>query len=124
MDFLTAKNVIRTEFYNSIAQMLTYDDVDSLDVEPTDAERAAITRLLDKLGRYYYDPTPCTSVVSTYYQNTLAELIKLDPSSIDYKTKFEELAKSDPPTQHDDCPCVRSEKHSTFHRCKHGYYSK
>ena len=109
MDFLTAKNVIRTEFYNSIAQMLTYDEVDALDVEPTDVEKAAINRILDKLGRYYYAATPCPAVVSTYYQDKLAKIINPElPEEGD----------------HDACPCIRSEQHSTFHRCKHGYYSK
>lgn len=98
---------LRTEFYNAIAQILTYDSTVELDLEPNDAEKEAIHHLLDALGKYYYGPV-CTAVVGTYFQDKLAKII--NPSLPDEG-------------DHDDCPCVRSEKHSSFHRCKHGYYS-
>lgn len=108
MDILTTKSAIRTEFYNAIAQLITYDEVDTLPIQPNDVEKEAIHKLLDKLGRYYYAP-PCTKVVSTFYQDQLARLV--NPSLPDEG-------------DHEACPCVRSEKHNDFHRCKHGYYSK
>ena len=98
---------LRIDFYNEIARILTYPEADSFEFEPTDEEKAAIRRVLDILGRSYY-ASPCSEVVSTTYQQQIASLI--DPS----QPKAEE---------HDDCPCVRSEQHSNFHRCKHGYFS-
>lgn len=96
---------LRIDFYNEIARLLTYPETNTFEFEPSDEEKAAIQRMLDILGRSYYSP-PCSKTVSTYYQNQLAEAAKLDP-----------------PVNHEDCPCVRSEKHETFHRCKHGYFS-
>lgn len=98
---------LRTEFYNAVAQILTYESTVELDLEPNDSEKAAINHLLDALGKYYYGPV-CASVIGTYYQDKLARII--NPS----------LPEEG---DHDNCPCVRSEKHNTFHRCKHGYYS-
>lgn len=113
---------LRIDFYNEIARLLTYPETNTFEFEPSDEEKAAIQRMLDILGRSYYAP-PCSKTVSTYYQNSLAELSKIDPNSPLYEQKFLELSKLDAPVLHDDCPCVRSEKHDTFHRCKHGYFS-
>lgn len=112
---------LRIDFYNAIAQVLTYPETNSFDFEPNDEEKMAIQRLQDVLGRLYYAP-PCPKLVSTYYQSGLAELLKIDPNSPLYKQKFLELSKLDAPVLHEDCPCIRSEKHDSFHRCKHGYY--
>lgn len=100
--------MLRIDFYNEIARIITYDTANDLAIEPNDDEKAAIERLLDILGRSYYNPHQCIKTVSTYYQDKLREMV--DP-------KFEMA-------MHDDCPCVRSEKHDSFHRCKHGFFSK
>lgn len=100
--------MLRIDFYNEIARVLTYEEANSLEIEPTDEEKVAIRRLLDILGRSYY-AAPCDQTVSTYYQDKMARII--DPS-------LPELG------DHDDCPCVRSEEHHDFHRCKHGFFSK
>lgn len=98
---------VRIDFYYAIAQVMTHMDSIELDFEPNDPEKEAIHHLLDVLGRRYYGPV-CTAVIGTYFQDKLAKIINPElPDEGD----------------HDDCPCVRSEKHSTFHRCKHGYYS-
>ena len=98
---------LRIDFYNEIARLITYPETNTFEFEPSDEEKAAIQRMLDILGRSYYAP-PCSKTVSTYYQDKLARVI--DPSLLEGE-------------DHDDCRCVRSEKHDTFHRCKHGYFS-
>lgn len=101
--------MLRIEFYNEIARILTHKESTDLIIEPTDEEKEAIHHLLNILGRSYYGP-PCAETVSTYYQDILAKLLKLN------QAEFPEGE------YHDNCPCVRSEKHDDFHRCKHGLY--
>lgn len=97
---------LRIEFYNAIAKILTYPENTELDLVLTGEEEEAIRRLLDILGRSYYAP-PCPEIVDAFYQNEIFKNLNLEA-----------------PTNHIDCPCVRSEKHINFHRCKHGYYGE
>lgn len=97
---------LRIDFYNAIAKLLCYYEEDStFEFEPTEEEKKAIQHMLDKLGRLYFAP-PCTAIVNTPYQDKLFEVATLNPHA-----------------DHENCPCVRSEKHHNYHRCKHGYYS-
>lgn len=106
-DFEIAENNLRLDFFNSIGKLLTYNEDFTFDMELNDAEKKAVEHMLSVFGRIYYGPV-CTVMINAHYQNLLAQVLK------------PELKVAD---DHEACPCVRSEKHRDFHRCKHGYFS-
>lgn len=100
--------MLRIDFYNAIAQILTHPEKVELDIKPNAEEELAIRHLLDMLGRHYYAP-PCTEIVDA-------------PNQVMFNNAFK-YANSQPIETHENCVCVRSEMHTNFHRCKHGYYT-